>query len=177
MGCKPSFQAEGAYTTRASGPKGQAPRFHTAYGPLGVAVKLTEISPDRWSESYQWSAFDGGGSSTPMAGGFVFALMYQDGWGGPSFGPFGRAMNCSCTGPRAPGCWSDRDNLLGLSTGTSCSDCVAGAGTAEAGLHGYALLVVRPAEFPTPLNFTWDADVLPHVVPGYERVRAPVDSR
>lgn len=153
--------------------KGQAPPFQKAYGPVRVGVELTEVSPGSYTESYEWSAFEGGGSAMPMAGGLVFALMYQDGWGGPSFGPFGKTMNYACKSPKAAGCWVDRDNLLGLSTGTSCSDCIAGAGWTGTGLHAYSLLLVRPVQFPTPLNFTWDADVLPHLPPGYERVRAP----
>lgn len=153
--------------------KGEAPPFEKTYGPVGVGVKLTEVAPGRYSGTYEWSSFEGGGSSMPMSGGLVFALMYEDGWGGPSFGPFGQTMNYECKSPKAPGCWVDRDNLLGLSTGTSCADCVAGAAWAGSSLRSYSLLLIRPTKFPTPLSFTWDEGVLPHLPAGYERVRAP----
>jgi hypothetical protein len=145
---------------------GRGATFEKAYGPIGVAVGTKTFS-------YEWSAFEGGGSDMPMAAGLVFALMYQDGWAGPSHGPFGATMNNACTSPTSAGCWSDRDDLLGLTTGTNCADCIAGAAEAPIFFTSFGLLVVHPVEFPTPLNFTWDADVVPHLPAGYERVLAP----
>jgi hypothetical protein len=34
------------------------------------------------------------------------------------------------------------------------------------------LLLVRPVQFPTPLLFTWDGNVLPNLPLGWERVHA-----
>jgi len=162
VGLSPYLSAAAA----AGAKEGRGPKFETSYGPVEVAANVAD-------GEYEWSAFEGGGSSMPMAGGLVFALMYQDGWGGPSFGPFGQTMNYACKSPKAAGCWQDRDDLLGLTTGTTCTDCIAGAGSAPTFFHSYALLIVHPTEPTTPLNFTWDGNVLPYLPHGYERASAP----
>jgi hypothetical protein len=102
----------------------------------------------------------------------VFGWMYDDGWGGsPKM-----TTNLACTGPGATGCWGHRDILLGASTGTTCADCVAGAGFAMPAQRpwtdSYTLLLVRPVSYPTPLGFTWARDVVPYLPPGWERAGA-----
>jgi hypothetical protein len=103
----------------------------------------------------------------------VFGWFYDDGWGGPS-----GTTNFTCTSSRASGCWGHRDELLGEYSGTSCSDCVAGAGYAASTATGnwtesYAFLIVRPVRFPTPLVFTWDSGVVPYLPVGWEKAPAP----
>jgi len=144
--------------------KGTYVHFQKSYGPVTVAV-----APH--TRDYAWSAFVDGGSGMSMAGGPVFTWMYQDGWGGAGRS-FGGTPNGACTSPKAAGCWRDRDGLLGLATGQTCSDCIAGAATAPVFIDTWSLVVIRSSHFPTPLNFTWDANVLPYLPPGYERVRA-----
>lgn len=162
VGLSPSLDAAASEALA----QGREPAFQQRYGPVQVALDPT-------THGDEWSAFEGEGSSMPMASGFVFMLMYQDGWGGPSFGPFGATMNTACRSPHAAGCWRDRDNLLGMSTGVGCTTCVAGAAE-RPGLGGsYALLLVHPVAPATSLAFTWDADVLPYLPPGYERVHVP----
>jgi hypothetical protein len=142
------------------------PRFQTSYGPLGVAV-------NQQTGQYAWSAFAGGGSSMPMAAGFVFELMYDDGWGGAGHGPFGATLNNDCNSPHGAGCWKDRDELLGSTTGVACRDCVAGAAGGRSSFGGsFALMIVQPTRTPVALDFTWNSDVLPHLPAGYEHVRA-----
>lgn len=150
-------------TTRAA-KTGTYVRFQSSYGPVKVAV-----SPQ--TGNYAWSGFQAGGSGLAMAAGAVFLWMYQDGWAGAG-GVFGGTANGSCTSPKAAGCWRDRDNLLGVSTGLACSDCIAGAASAPVFLTTWSFLLVRPVHFPAPVNFTWDTNVLPYLPPGYERVAA-----
>lgn len=101
----------------------------------------------------------------------VFGWFYDDGWGGK-----GNTLNFACTSPTASGCWGHRDQLLGLWAGTTCTDCVAGAGYASPAARNwqesYDFLVVRPTSFPTPLTFTWNGDVVPHLPKGWERDKA-----
>ncbi len=98
----------------------------------------------------------------------VFGWFYDDGWGGR-----GATWNFACTSPKASGCWGHRDELLGLWAGTTCTDCIAGAGYSSPAALGwresYDFLVVHPGSFPTPLVFNWDADVLPYLPKGWER--------
>jgi hypothetical protein len=150
-------------TTRAA-KTGTYVRFQSSYGPVKVAV-----SPQ--TGNYAWSTSQAAGSGMAMAAGAVFGWMYQDGWGGAG-GAFGGTSNGSCTSPKAAGCWRDRDDLLGLATGLACKDCIAGAASAPVFFTTWSLLLVRPAHFPAPINFTWDTGVLPYLPPGYERVRA-----
>jgi hypothetical protein len=76
-------------------------------------------------------------------------------------------------------CWWHREELLGVkgsSGGTACPDCVAGAGYASVlgdSPESYTFLIVRPVQFPTPLVFTWDGDVLGFLPAGWEKVAAP----
>lgn len=102
----------------------------------------------------------------------VFGWFYDDGWGGK-----GNTPNFACTSPTAKGCWGHRDELLGVWAGTGCTDCIGGAGYASPAARGwqqsYDFLVVRPASFPTPLVFTWDGNVVPHLPKGWERAKAP----
>lgn len=154
-GLSPSLSAAATKAVRDKKP----PAFQEVYGRVRVAANLRTLT-------YDWSSFEGRGAALTTAGAFVFSLMYQDGWGGP-----GGTLNSRCTGPRSAGCWRDRDNLLGLTTGTSCTTCIAGTGTLAQD-RSYALVVLRPQHFPTPLNFTWNGNVLPHLRPGWERVPA-----
>ncbi len=111
-----------------------------------------------------------GDSVNPVAA--LFGWLYDDGWGGSK-----ATWNFDCTSPTAGGCWGHRDELLGEWAGTRCTDCIAGAGYASpAGPNwkeSYDFLLVRPAQFPTPLVFTWDSDVVPYLPAGWEAVRAP----
>ncbi|MGC8626246.1 MAG: hypothetical protein ACP5VR_01610 [Acidimicrobiales bacterium] len=99
----------------------------------------------------------------------VFGWMYDDGWGGSR----AKTTNLACTSPGASGCWGHRDVLLGETTGTSCTDCIAGAGFAQVKgprwASSYTFLLVRPASYPTPLIFSWERDVVPFLPPGWER--------
>lgn len=118
---------------------------------------------------YPLSAAQPGPEASNWAGGQYSALiadyawMYQDGWG-PGNG------NGDCSGPGARGCWGHRDDILGAATGTSCGDCLMGAGfVARTGSLGtsYAEIFLRPAPHsdlkPT---FTWSHDVLPELPRG-----------
>jgi hypothetical protein len=101
----------------------------------------------------------------------MFGWMYDDGWAGK-----GATKNIACGGPTSSGCWGHRDELLGEYTGTMCSDCIAGGGYASPAANNwaesYVLLLVHPVQFPTPLEFTWDSNVLPNLPQGWERTRA-----
>jgi hypothetical protein len=101
----------------------------------------------------------------------MFGWMYDDGWAGKS-----ATRNIACNGPGSSGCWGHRDELLGEYTGTTCADCIAGGGYASPAAHNwdesYVLLLVRPVQFPTPLLFTWDGNVLPNLPLGWERTHA-----
>lgn len=150
-----------AAATSAAG-RGEDPRFRSQYGPVRVWL------PPRGGYYAFGGTWSGGAVNAAAA---VFAWMYDDGWGGRANTP-----NGACTGPTSGGCWGHRDELLGEYSGTSCSDCIAGAGyTPRAGgiwLESYDFLVVRPATFPTPLSFTWNSDVLALLPARWERVRA-----
>lgn len=102
----------------------------------------------------------------------LFGWFYDDGWGGSN-----GTWNFDCSSPTASGCWGHRDELLGEWAGTGCTDCIAGAGYASPAAgnwkESYDFLLVRPAQFPTPLGFTWDQGVVPYLPPGWESVHAP----
>jgi len=53
----------------------------------------------------------------------IFSWFYDDGWGGR-----GSTPNFACANPTASGCWGHRDELLGKWAGTTCNQCIAGAG-------------------------------------------------
>jgi hypothetical protein len=101
----------------------------------------------------------------------MFGWMYDDGWAGK-----GATRNIACNGPGETGCWGHRDELLGEYTGTTCTDCIAGGGYASPAernwTESYVLLLVRPVQFPTPLLFTWNSNVLPNLPQGWEHTHA-----
>lgn len=101
----------------------------------------------------------------------VFGWMYDDGWGGSA----PATANYACTSAGAPGCWGHRDILLGKYTGTTCTDCLAGAGFASPAVGGvtesYSFVEVRPATASTDLVFTWDEE-LAYLPPGWEHQKA-----
>ena len=139
------------------------PPFQNSYGPVQVWAPP--------SGNYAFGGAWGGGSVN--AADVVFGWLYGDGFGNgwPTF--------TGCSSPNGTMCWSHRQQLLGVngfSGGTACTDCVAGAGYASpAGSDGgsYTFLIVRPVQFPTPLAFTWDGDVVGSLPAGWERVSAP----
>jgi hypothetical protein len=135
------------------------PVFRTSYGPVRV-----------WAPpGGGYYAFGGAWSGNAVnAAAAMFGWMYDDGWGGP-----GKTSNGACTGPTSAGCWGHRDELLGKFSGTACPDCVAGTGYVSPAAHGwqesYDFMIVRPVTFPTPLTFTWNGNVVPHLPAGWER--------
>jgi hypothetical protein len=139
------------------------PAFQPSYGPVKVWLP----------PAGGFYAFGGAWSGNSVnAAAAVFGWFYDDGWGGK-----GNTWNFACTSPAASGCWGHRDELLGEWAGTSCRDCIAGVGYSSPAAHGwfesYDFLEVRPVQFPTPLVFTWDGNVLPHLPPGWEHQHAP----
>ena len=105
------------------------------------------------------------GSVSAMAGGAVWAggelnplladydWLYDDGWSATG------SNNLDCSGPGASGCWGHRDILLGAYTGTTCTDCVMGAGYAQTTASGqhlsYAAIVIRPTAPAGGAVFSW----------------------
>jgi hypothetical protein len=138
------------------------PPFRTSYGPVQIW-----LPPG--GGTYRYGGVWAG--NTVNAASALFGWFYDDGWGGRS-----HTLNVACTGPTSSGCWSHRDELLGEWSGTSCTDCVAGAGYASPAARrvkeSFDFLIVRPVQFPTPLVFTWNRDVLPYLPAGWERERA-----
>ena len=111
-----------------------------------------------------------GGDSTPASA--MFGWMYNDGWGGSAKA----TTNFDCTSPHASGCWGHRDNILGADLGTKCTTCFAGAGFASSLKPGswttsYAMIFVDAVNQPA-VSFSWNANVLPELPVGYERVPA-----
>jgi hypothetical protein len=141
----------------------QDPAFQTAYGPVRVWLPAG-------GGMYAFGGTWAGDSVNAVAA--IFGWFYDDGWGGSK-----GTWNFDCTGPTASGCWGHRDELLGEWAGTSCSDCIAGVGYASPAAHNwkesYDFLLVRPVQLPTPLDFTWDGDVVPYLPSGWESVHAP----
>jgi hypothetical protein len=147
---------------RSAARRAEDPGFRASYGPVRVWL------PPQGG----YYAFGGTWSGNAVnAAAAVFDWMYDDGWGGTD-----NTSNEACTSPASSGCWGHRDELLGEYSGISCRDCIAGAGyAARAGRNwqeSYDFVVVRPARFPTPLAFTWNADVVPHLPAAWERARA-----
>jgi len=86
-----------------------------------------------------------------------YEWMYTDGWDGQ------RTFNYACTGPRAPGCWGHRDNILANASRmpcylTSCS-MVMGAGFvpngAGDGYSSFTELFVQVSSVVPALYYTW----------------------
>jgi hypothetical protein len=148
--------------TRAA-ERAEDPGFQSSYGPVRLWVPPG-------GGTYAYAGTWAGGSVNAVAA--VFGWLYDDGWSGRK-----ATWNYDCTSPTASGCWGHRDQLLGESTGTRCTDCVAGSGYASPGgrnwQESYTFLLVRPVEFPTPLDFTWDGDVVPYLTAGWEKAHAP----
>jgi hypothetical protein len=142
--------------------KAQDPAFHTSYGPVKVWY------PPKGG-TYAFGGAWAGNSVNALSA--VFGWMYDDGWAGK-----GQTSNFACSSAHATGCWGHRDELLGEYSGTTCPDCVAGTGytspTAQGWVESYDVLIVRPMQFPTPMVFTWDTNVVPHLPAGWERAPA-----
>jgi hypothetical protein len=138
------------------------PRFQAVFGQVKVWYPPT-------GGMYAFGGAWSGNQVNTLAA--MFGWMYDDGWAGK-----GATRNIACSGPGGSGCWGHRDELLGEYTGTTCSDCIAGGGYASPATRGwdesYVLMLVRPVQFPTPLLFTWDGNVLAKLPPGWERTRA-----
>jgi hypothetical protein len=108
--------------------------------------------------SNNYGGFSSAASGSIWAGGQMNPLladydwMYDDGY---------RASgeNLDCTSPSSSGCWGHRDIILGAYTGTSCANCVMGAGyattTADGGHLSYAAVIARPAGAVPALAFSW----------------------
>jgi len=158
VGLSPYLNVEGVRAASAA----EDPVFHTSYGPVHVWLPP---GGGLYAFGGAWA-----GDSVNAAGA-LFGWFYDDGWGGK-----GNTWNFACTGPTSTGCWGHRDELLGEWAGTSCTDCVAGAGYAAPAAHhwqeSYVFLLVRPVKFPTPLVFTWNKDVVPYLPRGWERAHA-----
>ena len=157
VGLSPYLDTEATKAARQA----EDPPSQPAYGPVKV-----------WYPPQGGSLGLGGawaGDSVDAAAA-VFGWFYDDGWGGK-----GNTWNFACTNPAASGCWGHRDQLLGLWAGTTCTDCIGGAGFASPSARNWAesydFLLVRPVS-PTALVFTWDGDVLPYLPQGWERAKA-----
>ncbi|HET9060379.1 MAG TPA: hypothetical protein VFN61_10700 [Acidimicrobiales bacterium] len=153
------LNAEGARAAKAGGD----PVFHPSYGPVKVWYPPA-------GGNYAFGGAWAGNSVNAAAA--VFGWFYDDGWGGPK-----ATSNGVCTSASSHGCWGHRDELLGEYSGISCRNCIAGAGYASPSANGwqmsYSILIVRPQTYPTPLSFTWDANVVPYLPKGWERALAP----
>jgi hypothetical protein len=159
VGLSPYLDAPADKAARAA----EDPAFQASYGPVRVW-----LPPG--GGMYGFGGAWAGDSVNALAA--VFDWVYDDGWGGSD-----GTWNFACTSHGASGCWGHRDALLGQWAGTTCTDCVAGAGYASPAAHNwqesYSFLLVRPVQYPTPLGFTWDGNVLPYLPAGWERSHAP----
>lgn len=158
-GLAPSLNAEAT----SAAERAQDPTFQTSYGPIRVWFPPA-------GGTYAFGGAWAGDSVN--AADAVFGWFYNDGWGGK-----GDTWNFACTSSTASGCWGHRDELLGEWAGTGCTDCVAGSGYASPAAdnwqESYDFVLVRPVHFPTPMTYTWDADVVPYLPAGWERAQAP----
>ena len=158
VGLSPYLSAAATQAARQS----EDPLFQTSYGPVHVW-----LPPG--GGMYAFGGAWAGDSVNAVAA--LFGWFYDDGWGGAR-----ATWNFDCSSPTASGCWGHRDELLGKWAGTGCTDCVAGAGYASPAARNwkesYDFLLVRPAEPPTPLDFTWDQGVVPYLPHGWESVPA-----
>lgn len=157
VGLAPALDA----SAQAAAVAGTDPPPKPSYGAIAVAL----------TPSHYLALGGTWGEGLPNAAAMVFAWVYDDGWGGA-----GRTSNVACTSASAAGCWGHRDELLGKYSGTTCVDCLAGSGyvakAADGATPSYAFLIVQPTKAVTALSFSWNADVLPYLPPGPERVRA-----
>jgi hypothetical protein len=158
VGLSPYLSAASTAAARQA----EDPSFQSSYGPVQVWLPPTGGT---YAIGGAWAG------DAVNAAAALFGWFYDDGWGGSK-----ATWNFDCTSPVASGCWGHRDELLGEWAGTGCTDCVAGAGYASPAAgdwkESYDFLLVRPVQFPTPLTFTWDGDVIPYLPPGWETVRA-----
>lgn len=158
VGLSPYLSSAATQAARQS----EDPAFQTSYGPVHVWL------PPGGGMYAFGGAWAGDSVNTVAA---LFGWFYDDGWGGSK-----ATWNFDCSSPTASGCWGHRDELLGKWAGTGCTDCIAGAGYASPAARNwkesYDFLLVRPVQLPTPLDFTWDQDVVPYLPRGWERVPA-----
>lgn len=104
-----------------------------------------------------WAANYAAGVNTLDAN---YQWMYTDGWDGKL------TFNGACSGPRAPGCWGHRDNILTNATQMPCNETscslIMGAGyvpkAADHMYNSYTELFVQVDVAPT-LYYTWDQAV------------------
>ena len=135
-----------------------------------IAAGAAEHGADPSDPGVTFSSIWAGGDSTPV--GALYGWMYDDGWGGSPTS----TLNYTCTSPTASGCWGHRDNILGAGLGARCVACVAGAGFASSRAPAswstsYAM-IFEDSQPGQRLVFTWNHDVVAHLGPAYERVRA-----
>jgi hypothetical protein len=105
-----------------------------------------------------WSSNYAGAVNTLDAN---YEWMYTDGWDGKS------TANYDCTGPRAPGCWGHRDNILEDASRMACNESacsiVMGAGYvnlgAGDGYNSYTELFAQISGAVPALYYTWDQAV------------------
>ena len=158
VGLSPYLIAAASQAARQS----EDPVFQTSYGPVHVW-----LPPG--GGMYAFGGAWAGDSVNAAAA--LFGWFYDDGWGGSK-----GTWNFDCSSPTASGCWGHRHELLGEWAGTGCTDCIAGAGYASPAARNwkesYDFLLVRPVQFPTPLDFTWNGDVIPYLPAGWETVHA-----
>ena len=123
-----------------------------------VAQQGAEVGADpQLSDTYgdMASASSGGiwaaGQLNPLVADYEW--MYADG-----YSP-GGSVNIDCASAAASGCWGHRDIILGSYTGVGCTNCVLGAGFADAAGNGldlsYAAVIARPSGALPDLSFTW----------------------
>ena len=158
VGLSPYLSAAATMAAR----KAVDPPFQVTYGPVQVWLP-------RGGGDY---AFGGAWAGDSVdAASAIFSWFYDDGWGGK-----GSTPNFACASLTASGCWGHRDELLGKWAGTTCTQCIAGAGYSSPAANNreesYDFLIVRPVAFPTPLVFTWEGGVVPYLPAGWEKVAA-----
>ena len=101
-----------------------------------------------------WSSNYAGAVNTLDAN---YEWMYTDGWDGKL------TFNYDCTGPRAPGCWGHRDNILENASRMPCNESacsiVMGAGYVNLGTgdgyNSYTELFVQVSGAVPALYYTW----------------------
>ncbi len=125
--------------------------------PVGYDVNGVSEMAGAWASGFSVLAAD-------------YAWMYNDGWGGAT-----GTSNVDCTSATSSGCWSHRDELLGLPSymdpwrGALSRTTEMGAGVAVVnGSGSFVDLLERPAGAPPTMTFTWRS-VLTHYAAG----RAP----
>lgn len=119
-----------------------------------------------------WSSNYAGAVNTLDAN---YEWMYTDGWDGKL------TFNYDCTGPRAPGCWGHRDNILENASRMPCyeSACalVMGAGYVNLGsgdgYSSYTELFVQVSGNVPALYYTWDQAVAAGARPSTNSTTTP----